>query len=60
MDGVTRYRAHINRRRVINHDVDDVRHLIDMPESEDRARGAIDAAHGAPAEPVRNVEDAEG
>jgi integrase len=31
-----------------------------MPESEDRARDAIDAAHGAPAEPVRNAEDAEG
>ena len=27
-----------------------------MPESEDRARDAIDAAHGAPAEPVRNAE----
>jgi len=31
-----------------------------MPESEDRARDAIDAAHGAPAEPARNAEDAEG
>ena len=31
-----------------------------MPESEDRARDAIDTAHGAPAEPVRNAEDVEG
>jgi integrase len=30
-----------------------------MPESEDRACDAIDPAHGAPAEPVRNAEDAE-
>lgn len=31
-----------------------------MPESEDRVRDAIDAAHGAPAESVRNADDIEG
>ncbi len=31
-----------------------------MPESEDRVRDAIDAAHGAPAESVRNTDDIEG
>ncbi|MEX0797591.1 MAG: site-specific integrase, partial [Acidimicrobiia bacterium] len=31
-----------------------------MPESEDRARDAIDAAHSAPAESVRNAQDTKG